>query len=147
SELLVPLLHPSHLSRAYPDYFRGLQPRYPSRYRSQYDLLYFHCPLHCGFRVVLQVSPPEVLTLRLVKRTFHLLFRADISCATDTSGFSGLQSANPHGRVTGSRSRFFAIFRGEAVFLLPKFKACIEWLSAQRSRASIFEGRITIWTT
>src|SRR5262249_1950434 len=66
-----------------PDYFRGLPPRYPSRYRSQYDLLYFHCPLHCGFRVVLQVSPPEVFTLRLVKRTFHLLFRADISCATD----------------------------------------------------------------
>src|SRR5262249_24076694 len=33
----------------------------------------------------LQASPPEVLTLRLVKRTFHLLFRADISCATDNA--------------------------------------------------------------
>src|SRR5262249_29846578 len=95
SELLVPLLHTSHLSRAYPDYFRLLPPRHTSCYRSQYDILYIQCPLNCGFRVVLQVTPTELLTLRLLKRTFHLLFRADISCATDSSTVRELPIKRP----------------------------------------------------
>src|SRR5437762_8442972 len=80
----VALPPPPHVPVADPKDLRRLPPGDLLRHRLQHHVLYFHCPLHRGLRVRIHAchgllpSPPA-------KRTYHVLFEPDISCATDRS--------------------------------------------------------------
>src|SRR5258708_4236799 len=87
---LVVTLPPSpHRPVGHSDNMCRLQPTDLLR-RLQHYFLYLHHPLHCGPGIPLHaLLPPALQSLpcRPLKRTLHLLFPPDISCATDTSSF------------------------------------------------------------
>src|SRR5579872_3816667 len=83
------------------------------RHRLQHHFLYFHCPLHGGFRV--RVHAPHGLSPSpLQKRTSHLLIQPDISCANDMRTLARLTY-----RETSCTLRVPAVYLGWAnsVFL------------------------------
>src|SRR5437660_8369168 len=88
---LVAFPPPPHPAVADAYDLRRLPPSDPFRHRPYNHFLHFHRPLHRGLRVTnhashgLLLSPPA-------KRTDHLLFQADISCATNRERKSGPRS-------------------------------------------------------
>src|ERR1019366_6245011 len=89
-ELLVALPPAPHLPVANADDFCCLPPRDLPGDGSQNHFFYFHGPLHRGLAVRDHVLH-ALLPLPPAKRTLHVLFQPDISCATDTAMYRNWQ--------------------------------------------------------
>src|SRR5437868_7415769 len=79
----VALSPPPHVPVADPKDLSRLPPRNFLRHRLQHHVLYFHRPLHRGPRISFH-APHGLPSSPPAKRTYHVLFEPDISCATDT---------------------------------------------------------------
>src|SRR5205807_8255640 len=85
----VALPPPPHVPVADAQDLRRLPPGNLLCHRLQHHVLYFHCPLHRGPRISFHASH-GLLSSPLAKRTYHVLFEPDISCATDTNAIEFL---------------------------------------------------------